>query len=128
MASKLWLAVNATPSNAALTSTQSTSDSTPVPASSITHTGGKDNNFISIPLCSDSRYYTQHHILIKSNNWVVALWTDDDNKNLLYWSPGDYFTNANPIPNSVNYDSCGIIIVVNGTTPTVFASEWYGCD
>jgi hypothetical protein len=129
MARNLWLVANATGSDAQLTSTQSQSDNTPVPGSQITHTGGKDNDFIAIPHCSASEYFANHHITIQAGaNWTVALWTDDDDNYKLYWAAGNFYSTQNPVSDSVNYDNCGIIITGSGNNVTVSVSEWYGCS
>lgn len=53
MAHRLFALANATGANASLTSTEHSWDNCPI-APGVTHTGGRDGDFILIPDCSDS--------------------------------------------------------------------------
>ena len=123
MAQKLWAVGNATPFAASLTSTEHPGDDTPVVATNVTHTGGKDDNFIKIPDCSDQTYYAQHHLLIKSANWTVAIWSNDDAGHILCWSPGDYYS-TQTIPGSSDYQNCTVMITEGSSGPVVTCAPW----
>ena len=115
MATNMWIIANMTNYAAKLLDVQ-TGQPYPLPANSLVHTGGTDNNFIEIPACSGSQYYAAHHILVNFGGWSVAFWNNDDQDNILYWSAGDFYSEQNPIPNSGNaqYEDC--MILIQGTS------------
>ena len=126
MAQRLRSVNNATSSDAVLTNTEHDYDRTDIPALHIVRTGGKDGDFIRIPDCSGSEYYDDHHILIKSENWTVALWNNDDQDHKLYWCPGDFYSESRPVDGSGNdeYVDCSIRIDERQGKSGVWVYAW----
>lgn len=126
MAQRLVAVGNTSSSAARLTSTEHPQDDCDIPAYSITHTGGSDDDYIKIPDCSGSQYYAEHHILIQANDgtWTVSIWDNDDLNHCLYWNTADAYSENNPIPATEGWQSVSILIEFSGGIPVVYASPW----
>lgn len=83
------------------------------------HTGGTDGDFIRIPDCSGSEYYADHHILIQSPGWTVAMWGNDHRDHLIYWSPGDFYSEGHVILTSGDSNGPDLAILIQGSGPGV---------
>jgi len=126
MAHVLYAVGNATGSDAKLTSIEHSRDNCDIPAWSVTHTGGGDNNWIFLPDCSDSDYWPDHHITVAANDgsWTVSFWVDDDDGRMLYWSDFNGFSTEHTVPASKDVTDCALMIrVVNGS-PVVSWAAW----
>lgn len=126
MAQKLVAVANATGSSANLTNTEASKDDGPIPANAVTHTGGADNDFLTIPDCSDSRYFADHHISISAEDgsWTVSLWNNDDQDHVFQWSPDASYSGGHTAAGSDLWDSVAILIEVNSGGPVVYCSQW----
>jgi len=126
MAHVLYAVANATGKAASLVSKEHSGDDCKIFAEGVTHTGGKDNNWIYLPDCSDSRYWADHHITVKADDgsWVVSFWVDDDNGRKFYWSDFDGFTTNHPVDASVDVTDCALMIVMDGAKPRVVWTAW----
>ena len=116
MARQLWAVGNATPVAASLTITERPGDER------IAHRR-KDGDFIKIPNCSAENYYTQHHLLTKSADWTVAIWSNDDAGHILCWSPGDYYL-IRTIAGSSDYENCTVMVTQGSSGPVVTCAAW----
>lgn len=129
MATKLFAVANATGQDAMLTSSENPgTDNCAIPAFEITHTGGKDGNFIRIPDCSDSGYWGDHHITVaaKDGSWATSFWDNDDADHVFQWSPEDDYSSGHTVGGSDQYVDCVLLIETSsdGGHPTVHCTQW----
>jgi hypothetical protein len=130
MATRLFAVANATDKPASLSSTEHPdTDDCPIPALEVTHTGGKDGDFIRVPDCSDSTYWREHHITIAADDgsWAISIWDDDDSNHVLQWSPADEYSTGHTCPGSDAYTDFAILIETSSDPPnhpTVHCSQW----
>lgn len=119
---KLWVIANATNEDASFVNT--VGDTGNCPANRVTHTGGKDGNYIQIPDCSGSEWFREHHIVVKGLSWEVSFWANDKQDGKLYWSPSENYYDGNPLEGSdTSENSCLLIALVNGQ-PKVYWSAF----
>lgn len=126
MAHVLYAVGNATGVDAKLTSVEHSQDDCAIPAWTVTHTGGTDNNWIFLPDCSNSDFWRDHHINVAATDgsWVVSFWVDDDDGRILYWSNFDGYSTQNSVPRSKDVTDCALMIhLVNGS-PVVTWAPW----
>lgn len=123
MAQRLYAIANTTGQDATYTSTEYSSDGCKVPKNAVTHTGGKDGDYVTIADCSDSTYFNAHHCTIAANDgsWTVTIWNDDNDGHKFYWSPNAHFTTANPVAGSDGWRDVAIIVAPG---PVVYCSPW----
>jgi hypothetical protein len=123
MAQKLFAIANSTDSDATYSSTEYDWDACEVPKLAVTHTGGKDDNFVYIADCSDSNYFDAHHCTIaaKDGSWIVSIWNDDNDGHLFYWSADEFYTKAHPVQSSNEWVNVALLITPG---PHVHCAEW----
>ncbi len=113
MAHILYAVANATGDEASLTSKEHPGDDGAIAGLGVTHTGGKDGNWIFLPDCSDSGYWKDHHIKVAAKNgaWLVTFWVNDQDDRLFYWSDFDGFSTEHPVNASKGVTDCTIMIM-----------------
>ncbi|MBO9710791.1 MAG: hypothetical protein J7521_21530 [Caulobacter sp.] len=126
MAHILYAVGNATGVAAKLTSVEHSEDNCTLPAWTVTHTGGTDNNWIFLPDCSSSDYWPDHHISVVAvdGSWQVSFWVNDDEGRMLYWSNFDGFSTQNSIPASRDVTDCALMIRLDNGHPIVTWAGW----
>jgi hypothetical protein len=118
---RLWAIGNATSKTASFSSTNG--DNGPLPANAITHTGGSDGDYIQMPDCSGSNYFSDHHISINAadGSWHVSLWANDDANGEVCWSPTSSYAEGYNFPQSESNANCTILISVDANSnPTCY--------
>jgi hypothetical protein len=121
---QLWAIGNATSHGAQLTSAVSTDDNCSIPQNVITHTQGSGGNFIRIPDCSGSQWYSNHNITVSATDgtWTVSFWSNDQQNGLLYWSPSGHYYEGNPLTGSdANWNGTLLIQYINGNVSVGWA-------
>jgi hypothetical protein len=115
MAGKLGYVINASSTPLRLTNTiagtQQQGDSKPLPANSLTQTGGKDGNFIQIPDATPPyKFFTQDNTNLNGGSDNLYIY---QTQGVVYWlvnSSPTINNNGNEFPNSANFNE-GFVVV-----------------
>jgi hypothetical protein len=118
MATQLYILANSTAQNVILTNTESDSDTTAANTLTVAHTGGKDGDYCNIPDCSEEKYFAGHHMSITSDqtdveSWTIALWNDDVQNHLLYYSLDGTYASRKSIQGSSQYKGISILVAAS---------------
>ena len=127
MGKALMSVANATPNNARLKSYYG-QDDCDIPAWSNTHTRGSGDNATN-PDASDSNYFDEgFHITITATDgaWAVSLWSNDQGRHVIMWSPDASYSGDHIVPGSdgSNMDPAAILITSDGKYPRVYVNGW----
>lgn len=123
MSKKLWAIANATNELVTYSSTENSGDTVILNPSFVTHTGGKDDNFVKIADCSASGYYNEHHCSIIGQGLNLTFWNNDDD-NLLYFSTNGTFDGGVAYSGTDNYVSSAIMIYFNEGNLEWSVQDW----
>jgi hypothetical protein len=125
MAQRLYAIMNATGNDAIYSSSEYPRDRCELPKSVVTHTGGKDDDYVLIADCSAVRYYDDHHCTIEAKDraWTVTIWNNDEEDHLLYWSVDGYAARRE-IVNSQNWPDVTLVVSTGPAGPVISCSEW----
>lgn len=117
MATQLYILANNSSQDIVLTSTETADDTSPVDAVTVGHTGGKDGNYCNIPDCSASQYFDGHHMLIApagaNPSWQIALWNNDAQNHLLYYSLDGTFASGQAVQGSSQLKGISILLLAS---------------
>lgn len=127
MARRLWAVANATGVDAALMHTQEPADGVACPANAVTHTGGKNDDYIKIPDCSSSDFFAKHHISIApaDTSWTVCFWNDDKDDHSFQWSPENGYSTAHDVAGSGDWEDVAVVVKLDAKgNPVVYCAPW----
>jgi len=129
MATRLYAVSGTYGKEAKLRSTDHPGDDISLPPFEVVHTGGKDHDFIDIPISHDQGGFNEHHLRFYSTDgsWSILVGSEVNpgQDHTLFWTT-DGWSDRHVLPGSQGKQ--GITLFIDPSRPGDFKVNWMNWD